>query len=705
GSVDGDSPAAMRYTEARMASVGMQILNDIRKETVDFADNFDGSLQEPQVLPSSVPNLLVNGASGIAVGMSTSIPPHNLGETVDALVFLIDNWSKQDKISVHDLIKFIPGPDFPTGGIIYSQQDGDEGDAISAAYATGRGRVSIQARVHIEEMSRNRHRLVISELPYQVNKANLLERIAELHREEKVEGITDLRDESDRTGMRVIIELTRTVDPEVTLAALFKQTPMQSTFSIIMLALVNGEPRLLPLKRALLVYLDHRLEVVRRRSEFELAQAKARAHILEGFVIALDNLDAVIQTIRRSRTAETAHANLRKNFKLSAEQAKAVLDMPLRRLAALEQKKIQEEYREKLRLIKRLEALLKSPKKMRELIKSELLEVRTKYADNRRTQIVSGTSKPKPSDLLLPDESVWISQTQEGIFARTYDDVVPKIVRKPAQLPQTLLQANTQDTLYLLTADGQAISLPAHQLPQSNEMSKGAHFSELGRLPKDQLISACLVLPRGMEGYLTLATVGGVVKRIDLDDLPGVTSDQFTVMGVAADDMLGWAAFTTGDNDIILTSAFGNAIRFKESEIRPMGLQAAGVMGMKLRSDEDGLIAMVLARPRAHLWTITDTGFAKYTPLNEYPVQGRYGQGVRAMSLPSSARALAGCAVGTANDKVTVLTTKGITKTVRLQIAPKTARSRSGSRVIALSGKDKVAGVVMAQSRLEKNTD
>jgi DNA gyrase subunit A len=698
GSIDGDSPAAMRYTEARLTPMSLDLLQDIRKDTVDFAENFDGSLQEPDVLPSSVPNLLVNGASGIAVGMSTSIPPHNLAEVIDALVYLLDNWTHMDDIGVKDLMQFISGPDFPTGGIICTERAGD-GDAIAAAYATGQGRVSLRARVHVEEMSRNRHRLVITELPFQVNKANLLERIAELHREERVEGITDLRDESDRAGMRVIIELTRTVVPQDVLTSLFKLTPMQSTFSIIMLALVNGEPRRISLKRALQVYLDHRLEVVRRRSEHDLAQARARAHILEGFLIALDNLDEVIDTIRRSRTVETAHTNLRRKFKFSDEQAQAVLNMPLRRLAGLERRKIQEEYQEKVKLIQYLERLLGSPKRMRTVIKRELLEVKERYGDPRRTQIVTGEQQAVTAEALLPDELVWVTLTQDGVLARTTGQDAPQVVRRSAQLPQLIMEANTRDTLYLITAGGKAVSLPVHQLPQSDAMEEGSHYADLSRLTRREHVSAALVLPPGAAGYLTLCTVAGVVKRLALEDLPGVVSETFSVMNVAEDDMLAWALHTTGEDEIILVTAFGQSIRFKESDVRPMGLPAGGVMGVKLQGTDDGVVAMVLARPRASLWVIADNGFAKRTSLTEYPVHGRYGQGVITMRLPRTARSLAGAAVGLADDRVIVITTRGITKTMRLKTAPQTTRARQGERVVALTVRDQVAGVVTYSAR------
>jgi DNA gyrase subunit A len=461
-----------------------------------------------------------------------------------------------------------------------------------------------------------------------------------------------------------------------------------------MLALVNGEPRRLALKKMLQVYLDHRLEVIRRRSEYDLAQARARAHILEGFLTALDNLDAVIATIRRSRTAETAHTNLRRKFKLTDVQAQAVLNMPLRRLVALERKKIQEEHKEKLKLMRYLESLLASPRKMRDVIKHELLDVKARYGDARRTRIVAGDRQVITTEALLPDEMVWVTLTQDGVIARMTGEVPPKVVRKPAQLPQILLEANTRDVLYLITAGGKAVSMPVHQLPQADHMAGGNHFADLSRLTRREHVSAALILPPTAAGFLTLCTVGGVLKRINLDNLPGVMSESFAVMNVPDDDMLAWAFHTTGEDEIILVTAFGQAIRFKEAGIRSMGLSAGGVMGIKLKGADDGVVGMALARPRASLWVIADNGFAKRTPLSEYPVQGRYGQGVITIHLPRTARALAGAVVGMADSKVTVITTRGITKTMRFKTAPQTARARQGERVIALTVRDQVAGVI-----------
>jgi DNA gyrase subunit A len=408
GSVDGDPPAAMRYTEARLAAPAMNMLADISKGTVDFIDNFDGSLQEPVVLPAAIPNLLVNGATGIAVGMSTSIPPHNLAEVVDALRFMLDKWEKLDDISIEDLMAFIKGPDFPTGGVIIENPK-DEG-GLTGAYGTGRGRVIVQARLHVEEMERGRNRIIVTELPYQVNKSALIERIADLVRNGRLEGIADLRDESDRHGLRIVIELNKTAEPETVLKELYKSTPMRDTFTIILLALVNGEPRMLSLKQALRVYLEHRLVVIRRRCEYDLEKARQRAHILEGYLIALKNLDAVIELIKKSPDVETARLRLMKRFRLSEIQAQAILDMQLRRLAALERKKIEEEYKEVQVTIKFLTALLRSPKRMREICADELQQVREIYGDRRRTYITGAVEttgeEPSASLQIAPDHTV-----------------------------------------------------------------------------------------------------------------------------------------------------------------------------------------------------------------------------------------------------------------------------------------------------------
>ncbi|MFN2188203.1 MAG: DNA gyrase subunit A, partial [Candidatus Promineifilaceae bacterium] len=549
------------------------MLRDIESETIDFTGNFDDSLKEPTVLPATIPNLLVNGSSGIAVGMSTSIPPHNLGEVIGALGYMLENWENLENISLADLMRYIKGPDFPTGGLVYryrGKDDQSQSDALANAYATGRGRVIVRAKAHVEYMERKKSRIVITELPYQTNKTNLLSRIADLHRDGKVDGLTDLRDESDRNGMRIILETTRNVEPEEVLAQLFRLTPMQSTFSIIMLALVNGEPRVLTLKQALRVYLEHRIGVIRRRSEYELSEAVERAHVLEGLMKALDHIDEVIEIIRKSRNVDTAQTNLIKRFKLTEKQAQAILAMRLRRLAGLERRKIQDEYKEKQRLIKNLERLLSDPELLRLAVKEELLSVKEKYEDPRRTQIIGESSEQSDvtaSDL-LPDQLVWVLVSEEGTLARTSSREMIKLAAKPSERPSKIIQANTQDILYLFSADGQAVSLPVYQLPQAREMGQGAHWSSLTGVSRKQYLAAACIIPLEGDGYLILATLGGIIKRVKIDDLPGITGNPFMVMNVAEDDSLGWARVSSGDREIVMVTAAGQAIRFQEEEVR-----------------------------------------------------------------------------------------------------------------------------------------
>ncbi len=698
GSIDGDGAAAMRYTEARLAQMGMDLLRDIDRETIDFGSNFDDSLKEPLVLPAEIPNLLVNGATGIAVGMATNIPPHNLSEVVDALVYLLDHWKNVDDVTVSDLMQFIQGPDFPTGGLIFRYREGPdkEVDALANAYATGRGRITVRAKAHVEQMERNKSRIVITELPYQTNKTNLLGRIADLHRDGKIEGLTDLRDESDRNGMRIILETTRNVQPEDVLADLFRLTPMQSTFSISLLALVNDEPRVLTLKQALRVYLDHRLEVVRRRSEYDLAQARARAHILEGLLVALDNLDEVIDLIRRSRTVETARANLIKQLKLSEIQAQAILDMQLRRLAALERRKIQDEYKEKLQLISHLEKLLARDELLRGVVKQELLDVRARYADARRTQILhSEGSKVVSAQDLLPDEEVWIMLGEKGTIARTTSPEPVNVPQKPTEQPVALQQANTQDILYLFSASGQAVSLPVYQLPQARELGQGTHWADLTPFSRRNHLAALLVRPKNaFEGYVFLTTVAGVVKRVRLEDLPMISSELFTVMNVPEEDALGWAALTSGDDEVLLATAAGQVIRFSESEVRPMGLPAGGVLGIKLADEADGLVAMDVYRPDTLIWSITDNGLAKATPVDEYPLQGRHGQGVINLRLPQDSAEVVRVLVGDENTHIIITTALGTTKKLRLKQTYTGSRSIKPRSVMPVSARNRVIGAV-----------
>lgn len=703
GSIDGDSAAAMRYTEARMASLGENLLDDIDKDTVDFEDNFDGSLLEPSVLPSSFPNLLVNGASGIAVGMSTSVPPHNLGEVCDALVFMLNNWEAMDDIGVTELMSFIKGPDFPTGGVVYTVENGSGEDQLRAAYGTGRGKVKIRAKAHIEELGRGRSRIIISEIPYQTNKTALIERIAELAREGRIEGIADLRDESDRTGLRIVIDVTRTADAVDVLATLFKYTPLETTFSIINLALVNGEPRLLTLKQALRVYLEHRLEIVRRRSEFDLKRARERAHILEGLLVALDNLDEVIDTIRRSRTVDTAHANLVKRFKLSDAQADAILQMQLRRLAALERRKLQDEYEEKVNLIKMLEALLHSPQMMRVEVARELSNIREQYADPRRTVIISGPAgNVQAGDFLGPREDTWVTLTSSGLLSRSFEDKPPKITSEVRDAPLAMLASNTTHTLYLITTSGQTATVPVKLLQQAHDPTQGVPFATLCPLTKEDEIAYVLSLPPELEeGYLAMVTEQGEIKRLRLVDVPGLSANTFRLMDVEAEDRLVWAGSVDDEDEMILVTYQAQAIRFKLSDVRPTGLSAGGMRAVKLMGQRDRVVGAGIADDQLSVWVITDTGIAKSSPVPEYPTQGRAGSGVITMKLPKDAGGLAAAVVGHPDDQIVVVTDKGKPKSMRINAAPQSGRNTKGDYVISMGVKEAVYRVIKPQERVE----
>ena len=683
GSVDGDPPAAMRYTEARLAIPAVDMLADIGKDTVNFTDNFDGTLQEPDVLPAALPNLLVNGATGIAVGMATSIPPHNLGEVIDALQYLLEKWDHLDDVTVEDLMQFIQGPDFPTGGIIL-QQTGEEG--LAGAYGSGRGRITLQASAHLEEMERGRSRIIVTELPYMTNKASLIERIAELVRGEKIEGIVDLRDESDRQGMRIVIELSKTADPETLLRDLYRHTPMQSTFSINLLALVEGEPRLLSLKSALRVYLDHRLEIVRRRAEYDLEKARQRAHIIEGLRIALQNLDEVIDIIRKAPDVETARARLIKRFTLSEVQASAILDMPLRRLAALERKKIDQEYKELQSLMKELEGLLRSPKKMRAQVGDELLKVKASYNDRRRThiaQIGTNVSALRNSDLIA-DQAVWITVTPQGLIARLHGEALPEWDEDSA--PAWLERVSSRHTLYLLSKTGEAAALPVHSIPEASSPAQGAPIDRVSALTDNHQLAAVFSLParadRSEDGYVITTSVGGLVKKSAWADLPGPSANPFTLVKINEGDQVGWACLTDGKSDLFLVSSRGMMIRFSEEEVRPMGLAAAGVMGIKLQEGDQiaGMVALPAGGKIAggDVFLAASDGSARRTPLDQFPRQGRYGLGIVGWKMPEKAR-LVGLAVGPGSAHAILHFNLLKARQIRLDEAPLQARSARGA--------------------------
>ncbi len=702
GSVDGDSAAAMRYTEARMANIGNELLIDINKDTVDFVENFDGTLNEPAVLPSVIPNMLINGASGIAVGMSTNIPPHNLGEVIDALVYMLSHWERIEEIDVEELMHFITGPDFPTGGVVYKMRG--ETDMIRSAYATGRGKITMRAKVHIEDMGRGKSRIIVSELPYQTNKTSLIERIASLVNAEKLQGLADLRDESDRQNpIRLVIELQRGVDATEVMAQLFKLTPLQATFGIIMLALVDNQPRLLTLKQSLRVYLEHRLEVIQRRSLYDLEKARDRAHILEGLLIALDNLDEVIDTIRRSRNTESARNNLMKKFKVSEIQAQAILDMPLRRLASLEIKKIKEEYDEKIKLIKSLEELLESPKKQRITIAEELVLVKNEYNDKRRSIIVDGEATAVTAeDFLMPEEETWAALSVKGHLSRTFTNEPPHVTTSTKVPPRFMQATSTSEILYLFTDKGNCATIPIQQLPQAETLTDGMHFSDLCPLDADETIVAIQCLPMNLNhGYMLFVTEQAQVKRLQLEDLPGVMSKAFSVMKVANDDAMIYAGFTTGHYEIVLTTAMAQAIRFSEDDVRPTGISAGGVRGVKLVGNKDRVVSVFMADDSLYTWNITNDGIAKTSPMDQYPSQGRAGSGVITMRLPADSREVVSATVGKLDDTVLVLTSKNKAKYMRLGLAETIKRGRAGGDfVISLRENEEVVSVVNYQPRL-----
>ncbi|MFZ2488294.1 MAG: DNA gyrase subunit A [Anaerolineae bacterium] len=697
GSVDGDSPAAMRYTEARLSSIAQEMLRDIDKETVNWVPNFDESLEEPSVLPAALPNLIVNGASGIAVGMTTNIPPHNLGEVCDALVYLLDRYRQVEEVTVEELMGFIKGPDFPTGGIVY-RYSGDE-DVIAPAYASGRGHFRVQALAHIEEMSRNRNRIVVTELPYQVNKSNLLERIAELARDGKLEGISDLRDESDRTGMRIVIEVSRTGDARNVLADLYKYTPMQQTFGMTMLALVDGEPRMLSLRRVLQHYIEHRREIIRRRSEYDLRRALERAHIVEGLLKALDILDEVIQTIRRSQTTDTARANLIKNFKFSEVQAQAILDMPLKRLAALERKKLQDEYAELRDRIAYLQDLLAHPDKILGVIKEELLVLKQQYNDPRRTQIVElGVSRASLTvQDMMADEPVLVALAPNGLLLREsmVDRRRGKLPSKVDDLaPIHIAAGRTHDEVLLFAADGRMARVPVHRLPDGNAI----HPVDLGVFTRNDRLVTLLLLGKAEEDadeeeqYLVLATRQGRVKRVTVAEARTALGATVAMNVDDGDELVG-AAFSDGSGDIMLVSKLAQAIRFAEADVRAMGLPAAGVWGIKLSSGDE-VVALGMARGNAELALATTAGFFKRTPLSEFPVQGRYGSGVAATRLGQKSGAIVDAVIAEAADEFFSASRKGTLRKLDFSEIPDGKRSAQGKLLIQPAQGDGVAALL-----------
>ena len=700
GSIDGDNAAAMRYTEARLAAISDLMLSDIGKDTIDWRDNFDTTLKEPAILPAALPNLLVNGANGIAVGMATNTPPHNIAEVVDATIHLIDNFAKIDEIAIDDLLQFIKGPDFPTGGILFRYRQGGKGeeeiDAISQGYATGRARLILQAKAHFEEMSRSRSRIVVTDLPYQTNKTNLLERIALLVRDGKIEGITDLRDESDRTGMRIVVELTRNVEAKAVLARLLRLTPMQQTFGMSLLALVDGEPVTLTLKRILRLFIEHRQEIIRRRSEFDLAKARVRSHIVEGLLKALDILDEVIQTIRRSQRVETARANLMRAFGFTQVQAQAILDMPLRWLTALERKQLQNEQKELQKRIAYLEELLADGGKILGVIREELLSLRQQHADPRRTQIVERAQGTLTATDLLPDRRAWVALSANGELRRQdFGGISRASLRQVGQnAAVALLTANTRDQLFIFAAHGRCQRLGVHEISQDAPK----HLADLTDYSRRDTIAAMLALPQaahdGAGGFLFLVTRQGTVKRVALSDfMQAAALGNLDVMRVAAKDRLGWAFVTAGSGEVVLVTRKGRSIRFPEEMVRVMGPAARGVVGMNLERGDDVIAALPVIAD-GELLTATAAGFVKRTPMSEFRVQGRSGSGIIAHKISQRSGDLVGAAMLTPEHEfATFVTQRGVAKPLELDGIPASGRNTQGAQVVELARDDAVAAV------------
>jgi DNA gyrase subunit A len=650
GSVDGDGAAAMRYTEARLTAIAGEMLADIDKETVDFVDNYDGTQKQPSVLPSKIPNLLINGSSGIAVGMATNIPPHHLGEIADATIALVDD----PELTSDDLCKYVTGPDFPTGGTIFRYEkqrnllsgEWETVDAIRLMYAHGRGRVVMRAQVAFEDVKGDRIAIIVTELPYQVNKASLLEKIAELVKDKRVDGIGDLRDESDRDGMRIYVELKRDANPHKVLNNLFKHTPMQLAFNMNMLALVDGQPQTLPLRSVLVHWLEHRRDIIRRRTEFDLGKARARAHILEGLKIALDNLDAVIKTIRDSADVDLARSNLMSGFDLSELQAQAILDMRLARLAALERKKIEDEYLAIIQLIAELEDILANPARVSGIIKDELTELKKKYAGERRTRVADDASREMTDEDLIADEDVVITISGRGYIKRQPVDtyrrqhrggkgIIGHVTREEDAV-EHLLVANTHHWALFFTNRGRVFSAKVHAIPDASRQAKGMAIINLPgvQVESGEVPMATITLPDFKAGsYLVLATRKGIIKKTPLEQFEKVRSSGIIAITIDDGDELAWVDVSSGDDDVIIATALGKIARFSERDVRAMGRPAGGVIGIRLAKKDDRVVGMSVVQPDADVLVLTETGYGKRVRLSEFRTMRRGSQGVRLIAL------------------------------------------------------------------------
>ena len=691
GSVDGDSAAAMRYTEARMNKISVEMLRDINKNTVDFMPNFDGEEQEPVVLPSRYPNLLVNGSSGIAVGMATNIPPHNLGEVIDGTIMLIDN----PEATGLDIMTCIKGPDFPTGGIIMGKS------GIRAAYETGKGKIVVRSKTEIEEEN-GRHRIVVTEIPYQVNKAKLIESIADLVKDKRIVGISDLRDESDREGMRIVIELKKDANPNVVLNLLFKHTKMQDTFGIIMLALVNNQPQVLSLKEILNNYINFQKEVVTRRTIFELEKAQARAHILEGLRIALDNIDEVISIIRGSNTSEIAKNTLIERFGLSEKQAVAILEMRLRRLTGLERDKIEEEYSELMKLIDYLNSILASEEKLLGVIKDELLEIKAKYNDERKTQIEKVVNDIDIEDLIQEEETV-ITLTNSGYIKRISADTysaqrrggrgIQAMTTKEDDFVEHVLVTSTHSDVLFFTNRGRVYKKRAYEIPDAGRTAKGTNIINLIQIEQDEKIETVLTVRDNIhDGYLFMATKHGLVKKTPLSEFKNLRKSGLIAINLREGDELLKVKVTRGDADIIIVSQEGNAIKFNEQDVRPMGRTASGVKSMKLR-ENDIAVCMDIAVDDEELLVISENGYGKRTPVSEYKRQNRGGIGLITYKISEKTGKVVGAIVCKNDDELMLINTSGIAIRINVSDISVTSRSAMGVRLMRTSEEEKVVAI------------
>jgi DNA gyrase subunit A len=702
GSVDGDSAAAMRYTEVRMSRISEAMLDDIEKDTVDFVPNYDESLKEPKVLPAKIPNLLVNGSAGIAVGMATNIPPHNLGEVIDGLMLMIDN----PEVTVQELMMVIKGPDFPTGGLILGRE------GIKQAYMTGRGVVKMRAQARIEKMSNGKPRILVTEIPYQVNKARLIEKIAELVRDKVVDGITDLRDESDRSGMRIVIELRRDVNPDVVLNQLYKHTQLQETFGIIMLALVDGKPRVLNLHEVLYYYLEHQKDVIVRRTKYELEKAKARAHILEGLKIALDHLDAVISTIRGSKTVDIARAALIDGFDLSEKQAQAILDLRLQRLTGLEREKIEQEYKDVLETIEWLESVLADEKKVLGLIRDELLDVKKRFADERRTVITSDVSKLQVEDLIA-EEDIVITLTHGNYIKRLPVDTyrnqkrggrgVTGMGTKEEDFVEHLFVTTTHHNILFFTNRGRVYRLKGYEIPEASRTAKGTSIVNLLPLEAKEKITAVIPIKEFTNRkFLFMATQKGIVKKTELMEFDTARKTGLIAISLDEDDDLIGVKLTSGDQHVILGTRDGLAISFPETDVRSMGRTAHGVRGIRLQGN-DLVVGMDTIRKEGEVLTVTEEGYGKRTPVAEYRNQSRGGKGVINTKVTEKTGHVVGLKVVRPGLELMLITTEGIVIRIDVDEISVISRNTQGVKLMKTGENDKVVALASVEKKADSD--